>query len=273
MTDNNPLQLESMELGGVNTNIIYSKGTNPEMPMVFYHPGIFGQLENLTNIPRIALETGCSFLALNTIDQDPDGTYPPRNIDFNVCMKIIEDGLKQHDTSKGIIPILNSWGSFPITLALQRQPDITVKGVLGVGATLNAHLELEAGLGQYFQHRILSQKAKEAFEAGKTISNIPYPPPPNSDMEVSINKSFFESHKGLISTDQPIHVEKQIILIRAQNDEHVNDGDTNGITCVYQNSVEADRRSADGGHWDSKEAEVESALKEIIHSCHPKLAA
>ena len=273
MATNNTIKLQSMKLGGVDTNIIYFKGKNSKMPTVLYHPGIFGNLRNLTNIPRIALESGCSFLAINTVDQDPNGTYPPRHIDFNVCMAIIEDALNQHDTSQGVIPILNSWGSFPITLALQRRPDIAVKGVLGVGATLNAHQELEAGLRQYFQHGILSQQAKNAFDAGKTISNIPYPPPPHNDMDVSINKAFFEAHKGLIDVNQLIHVEKQIILIRANNDEHVNDLDTDGITKIYKNSVDADKRGANGGHWGNKEAEVEHALIEIINSCSPKLAA
>ena len=262
--DSSVIKLRKEAIGGVQTNIMQFKGTNPDMPTVFYHPGIFGSLENLVkqNIPRLALESGCSFLALNTIDQNSQGTYPPRNIDFDLCMEIIEQGIDSYVTGSGIIPILNSWGSFPTTLAIQNCFDIKVKGVLGIGATLNAHKVIRAKLEGLFNDGVLSADIKQAFNAGETIQ-APFP----NGMTVNVNKAFFEAHDGKISTNSTIHVENQIICIRGEDDEYVTDQDTDGITAIYKNTVEADRRPSGGGHWGDKEKPVAIALTEITNSC------
>ena len=261
------MELRAEKLGGVNTHIIQFVGKNPNMPTVFYHPGMFGNLGSLTNIPRLALESGCSFLALNTIDQDPDGIYPPRNIDFDRGMEIINAALKKYTAESGIIAIANSYGATPLTAAFRENTQIAIKGFFGMAATLHAPEVIKHRLYNHLNSLKNGGQMIEKFEAGENLKSLPYPRPPEDDILVNLNRDFFDKAQQHSQTHEAIYVHGSIVHIYAEDETVVKEKHKSHMFEAYQNEEGQKIVPVNGGHW-SKQIErvVETELPLMLQA-------
>ncbi len=261
------IALRTEKLGDVNTRIIQFAGSNPNMPTVLYHPGMFGDLDNLTNIPRLALESGCSFLALNTIDQDPDGTYPPPNIDFDRGMEIINAALKKYTTESGIIAIANSYGATPLTAAFRENTQIPIKGFFGMAATLHASKVIKQGLYRHLNSLENGKQIIEKFEAGENLKNLPYPRPPEGYILVNLNRDFFDKAQQHSQPHEAIYVHGSIVHIYAEDDTVVEKKHKSHMFTAYQNGADPKIVPVDGGHWSKQiETTIETELPLMLQA-------